>query len=440
MRIRILRRLRRSHEFQIVPELKDADAVLKGDGRIWSVGNNLLSPRSHSLDVQVLQGFLSAEVVAKDNQTLWSYLVTPSRFPWNGVADDMAGQLVNKLLKDVQEKGQSAQASAVGTLPNATVTLKGAGATFPAPLYQKWFEAFEQSHAGVHIDYDAVGSGKGIQRLSEGSVDFGASEMPLGDEATTGNHPRFVQVPVVIGALVAIYNVKPLKRNLNLTPEILAGIYLGKIKKWNDPQIEMANRGVTLPDADIVVIHRSDASGSTFVWSDYMSKVSPEWKAKVGSDITLHWPVGIGAEHNEGVAAAVQGTANSIGYVEFIYALQHQLEFAAVRNAAGQFIKADIASVSEAAKVAGDRERGFAKSITDAPGKNAYPIVTYSWLLLRERITDENKRDALLGLTRWMLTSGQRSCSALGYVPLPRDVARRGLETVDQSISASLQP
>ena len=436
LRTRILRRLQRTSKLQAVSNLKDADARMKCNGQIWTIGHISLSPRTHNPRVPVLQGFLSCEVIGNDNQTLWSYLVTPSRFPWAGIADDLAGQLVARLLGAAQAKGPSTAASIVGTAaPSAPVLLKGAGATFPAPLYQKWFELFEKDHPGVHIDYDAVGSGSGIRRLNDGTVDFGASEMPLSDQALAEGRHRFIQIPMVLGGLVAIYNIKHLNRNLNFTPEILAGIYLGHIKEWNDPQIKAANREAALPDAKIVVVHRSDASGSTFTWSDYLTKVSPEWKTSVGTGIELRWPVGVGAEQNEGVASVVQQTENSIGYVEFIYALQHELGFAAVKNTAGQFVKADIASVTQAARTAGSPDRGFRISITDAPGKGAYPIATYSWLLLPESTEDSSRRAVLVSLVRWMLTSGQKSCSALGYASLPPDVARRGLQTLHQAIS-----
>jgi phosphate transport system substrate-binding protein len=442
MRIHILRRLGRTSKLQAVSNLKDADALMKCNGQIWTIGHVSMSFHTDKAKLPILQGFLSCEVIGKGNQTLWSYLVTPSRFPWSGIADDLAGQLVSRLLGDVESKVRVTATSITGApAPKVPVSLKGAGATFPAPLYQKWFELFEKDHPGVHIDYDAVGSGSGIQRLHDGTVDFGASEMPLSDQEMAEGRHRFIQIPMVLGGLVAIYNIKHLNRNLNFTPEILAGIYLGHIKKWNDPRIKAANREAALPDAEIVVIHRSDTSGSTYAWSDYLSKVSPEWKTSVGAGIDLHWPVGVGAEHNEGVAAAVQETTNSIGYVEFIYALQHELGFAIVRNSAGQFVKADIASVTEAARSAGSPDRGFRISITNAPGKGAYPIATYSWLLLPQPIQDKKRGDVLVNLVRWMLTSGQKSCSALGYASLPPDVAKRDLQTLDQSISeASLSP
>jgi len=245
-------------------------------------------------------------------------------------------------------------------------------------------------------------------------------------------HQSFLHLPSVLGAVVPIYNVKGLHQNLNFTPETLAGIFLGKIRKWNDPQIRMSNRDAALADADIVVVHRSDGSGTSFVWTDSLSKISPQWKASVGAGATVRWPVGIEAEGNEGVASTVQHTPNSVGYVEFIYAIQHELSFGTVRNAAGQFIRATISGVTAAAAATADsRGRDFRISITNPSGKDAYPIATYTWLLLPEQMQDKNRKAVLLDLVRWMLTSGQKKCSALGYAPLPADVAKRSLASLE---------
>jgi phosphate transport system substrate-binding protein len=267
--------------------------------------------------------------------------------------------------------------------------------------------------------------------LEEGKIDFGASDMPLASKSDSAGHARLRQIPMVLGAVVPIYNLKGLRQDLNFTPEILAAIYLGKIKKWNDPQIKKVNGAASLPDADIVVVHRSDGSGTTFVWTDYLSKVSPEWKASVGSGDTVQWPVGIGAARNEGVASIVQSTPNSIGYVEFIYALQHELSFGAVRNPAGEFSKAEISSVIAAARASAAPQPNSGVSITGSLGRSAYPISAYTWLLLPEKESDSQKKAVLSELLRWMLTSGQKSCSALGYAPLPADVAKRALEELD---------
>lgn len=430
MREQMVRLLRKSHDVQIVSAAKDADAIVRGTGRIWITSHISLSPHSHSATAPIFEGFLSAEVVGKNGDTLWSYLVTPSDFPWNGITDDLARQMASRLLTALRAEGQP-ESSVAGPQSSPEGTLRGAGATFPAPLYQRWFELFQAQNPKVHISYDAVGSAEGIQRVEAGKVDFGASEMPVSDEEMAQAHLQFTQIPTVLGAVVVIYNLAGLHQTLNFAPEALSGIYLGKITKWNDREIRRSNRGITLLDADIVVVHRSDGSGTTFVWSDFLSKVSPQWKSSVGAGTTVPWPVGVGAEGNEGVAATVQHTPNSIGYVEFIYAIQHELSFGAVRNAAGQFIKADISSVTAAAATAAASGHDFRVSITNAPGEAAYPISTYTWLLLPERIGEKNKTDVLTELLRWMLTSGQKKCSGLGYAPLPAEVARRALDSFD---------
>ena len=433
MREQMVRRLQKSHNVQVVSDPKQADALVRGTGRTWVTGHISLSSRSHSLSQPTFEGFLSVEVVGKNKETLWSYLVSPSRFPLNGITDDLARQLVSKLLVALKGEGQLETAVA-GRLVQVEGTLRGAGATFPAPLYQRWFELFQQHYPGAHISYDAVGSTEGIQRLEEGKVDFGASEMPLSDEAMSEAHQHFIHVPAVLGAVVAIYNVKSLHQSLNFTPETLSGIFLGTISKWNDPQIRKSNRGAVLPDADIVVVHRSDGSGTTFVWTDYLAKISPQWKASVGVGTTVRWPAGIGVERNEGVASAVQHTPNSIGYVEFIYAIQHELSFGAVRNAAGQFVKASISSVTAAAAATtGTPGQDFRVSITNPAGEAAYPIATYTWLLLPDPMEDKNKKSLLTELFRWALTSGQRKCSALGYAPLPEQIAKQALESFDST-------
>jgi phosphate ABC transporter phosphate-binding protein len=434
-RDRLVRQLQRSRDIEVVSRADQADAVLKGTAQTWKTGHVSLSLRSHSLGYDVFEGFLSVEVVDKNHETLWSYLVTPSHFEWNGITEDLAKQIASRLLADIKGRSQPGEQSTshAGDQKNHA-SLNGAGATFPAPLYRKWFEVFEEHHPDVHIVYDVVGSEEGLHRLEVGAVDFAASEMPLSDQRMSETRQSFLHVPIVLGAVVPIYNLPGLQQGLNFTPQMLAGIYLGKIKRWNDQQIRAANRRVSLPNAEIVVIHRSDGSGTSFVWSDYLSKVSPEWKGSVGSGTTVHWPVGVGAEYNEGVASTVQQTPNSLGYVEFIYALQHEISFAAVKNAAGQFIKADIASVTAAARSSSALSSALRGSITDPPGKASYPIATYTWIVLPTRFEDRNKGAVLAELLHWMLNSGQKSCSSLGYAPLPTDVAQRALRSLDQII------
>ena len=243
----------------------------------------------------------------------------------------------------------------------------------------------------------------------------------------------FPRIASVLGGVVPIYNLKNLTQDLKFTPEALAGIYLGKITKWNDPTIKGPNKSAHLPDADIVVIHRSDGSGTTYAWSDYLSKTSAEWKTSVGAGLTLNWPVGTGVDYNEGVAATVQRTPNSIGYVELVYAIQHQLSFGAVRNASGEYIRADLESVAAAADSSLAGNSASPSSITNASGKDAYPIATFTFLLLPPQINDGRKKAALLELLQWVLTSGQKECSALGYAPLPHDLANRQWLALDSS-------
>lgn len=429
IREELIRRLRKSAGIEVVDDAKGADAVLKGSGRIWVTGHVSLNPRTHSPTQPTFGGVLSAEVIGGNGETLWSYLVSPGSFLWNGITDDLAHQIVNKFLAAIpsdRKQGSAATTAAEGSVGK----LKGAGGTFPAPIYQRWFEDYEEIDPKAQIGYDAVGSGEGIKRLEAGSVDFAGSEMPLSDQAMSEADHRYVHVPTVLGGVVVIYNLNGLRQTLNFTPGTLAGIYLGKIRKWNDPEIRKSNRDAQLPDAEIVVLHRSDASGTSLVWSDYLSKVSPQWKSSVGSGDTVQWPVGTAAGGNEGVAAAVQQTPNSIGYVEFIYAIQHELRFGTVENASGQFITASIASVTAAAERTGPPVKDFRISITNAAGKDAYPISTYTWLLFPERIANTNKKAALTDIIRWALTEGQKRCAALGYAPLPPEIAKDALDSL----------
>lgn len=424
----LIHRLRKASTVRIVSAPGEADAILSGTARIWSIGYISLNPRSRNDLQAVLEGYLSAEIVGRNHSTLWSYLVTPSHFPWGGVPDDLARQLSARLLAAIRNGGEAEPSSS--DLPEgAPVALKGAGASFPAPLYQKWFEAFRQEHPAVNVSYQSVGSTEGWAELRAGRIDFGASDFTA--QGQPSPNKAFLQLPMVLGAVVPIYNLKGLHRRLNFPPAVLAGIYLGEIKNWHDAEIRKANPGANLPDAEIAVIHRSDGSGTTFVWSDYLSKVSPQWKLRAGNGETVAWPVGTAAERNDGVASAVERTPNAIGYVEFIYAIQHQLSYGAVQNAEGEFVKADIASVMAAARASAAPDEDLRASITNPPGRDSYPISTYTWLLLPQRIDDKNKQAALVELTRWMLTTGQRSCSSMGFAPLPADVVKRALQIVE---------
>src|SRR5271157_301645 len=400
----LVKQLRKSGKFEVVATSSQADAVIKGSGQIWVKGHIATSPRAPAANRQaVYGGFLSVEVVGADNAVLWSYLVTPSKFFWGSISEDLSDNLVREMVAAHDKIAQS---------PNqgvAQTSLHGAGSTFAAPLYQKWFESFQHQHPDVRISYDAVGSGLGTQLLLEDKVDFAASDVPPSDQGPSQSAAGFPRIASVLGAVVPIYNLKNLTQDLKFTPEALAGIYLGKIRKWNDPIIKGANRGAPLPDADIVVIHRSDGSGTTYAWSDYLSKISAEWRTAVGAGIT----------------------PNSIGYVELVYAIQHQLSFGAVRNAAGEYIRADLESVAAAAGSAMTGNSASPSSITNASGKEAYPIATFTFLLLPQQVNDSQKKTALLELLKWVLTSGQKECSALGYAPLPHDLASRQLQSLN---------
>jgi phosphate transport system substrate-binding protein len=306
----------------------------------------------------------------------------------------------------------------------AKVLINAAGATFPYPIYGKWFQEYTKVDADAQINYQSVGSGGGIRMFSEGTVDFGASDMPMTDEQIGKFKTKPLHFPTVLGGIVLTYNIPGVTQDLKFTPEALAGIYLGKIKKWNDAELTKANPGVKLPDADIVVAHRSDGSGTSFVFTDYLSKVSPEWKSKVGSSTSVQWPVGIGGKGNEGVTGVVKQTPNSIGYVELIYALQQKMPYGYLRNAAGTFLKADLESVTEAAAAAAQSmPADFRVSITNQPGKKAYPIATFTYLLIPSKIDDPAKKKAITGFLRWMLKDGQNDAAGLGYAPLPKNVA-----------------
>ena len=305
----------------------------------------------------------------------------------------------------------------------AKVLVNAAGATFPYPIYGKWFDEFTKVDRDAQINYQSIGSGGGIRQYTEGTVDFGASDMPMTDEQISRTKYKPLHFPTVLGGLVPTYNISGVTQDLKFTPKTLAGIYLGKIKKWNDPELKKTNPGVNFPDADILVVHRSDGSGTTFVWTDYLSKVSPEWKTRVGANTSVSWPVGLGAKGNEGVAGLVKQSPNSIGYVELIYALQTKLPYGFVRNSSGTFLKADLASVTDAAAGASKAmPADFRVSITNAPGKNAYPIVSFTWLLIPSKIEDSAKKKAIVTFLHWMLTDGQKYAASLGYAPLPKEV------------------
>ena len=314
--------------------------------------------------------------------------------------------------------------------------VNGAGATFPYPIYSKWFDEYHKNNGNIQLNYQSVGSGAGIKQVTEGTVDFGATDGPMNDEQMKAFQDKrgssILHFPTVLGAVVPTYNVPGVTGALNFTPDALAGVFLGKITKWNDPAIAGANKGVSLPAADIVVVHRSDGSGTSYIWTDFLSKVSEEWKSKVSKGTSVNWPVGLGGKGNEGVTGLVKQTPNSIGYVELIYAVQNSIPYGSVKNSSGAFIKADLASVSAAAAgAAKDMPEDFRVSITNAPGKNAYPISSFTWLLIPQKFQDAAKRDALKGFVKWMLSDGQNYAEGLSYAKLPKEVIEKERKAIN---------
>jgi phosphate transport system substrate-binding protein len=316
-------------------------------------------------------------------------------------------------------------------MPLRAQNINAAGATFPYPIYSKWFDAYHQVHPDIQINYQSIGSGGGIRQVLAKTVDFGASDGPMSDDQLKDAPFKILHFPTVLGADVPTYNIPDLSGELNFSPEALAGIFLGKITKWNDPAIAGANPGVNLPNTDIVVIHRADGSGTTYIWTDYLAKISDEWKNKVGKGTSVNWPTGMGGKGNEGVAGLVKQTPNSIGYVELIYAVQNQLPYGRVRNSSGKLIKADLASVTAAAAgVAKNMPDDFRVSITDAPGPNAYPISSFTWLLIPAKIDDATKRDTIKAFLKWMLSDGQNYAEPLTYAKLPKEVVAKEIKAI----------
>jgi len=313
--------------------------------------------------------------------------------------------------------------------------INGAGATFPNPIYSKWFDEYHKSNPNIQLNYGSVGSGAGIKQVTDGTVDFGATDGPMNDEQLKAYKDKhgadILHFPSVLGAVVPTYNVPGATGPLNFTPEALAGIYLGKITKWNDPAISGANKGVNLPANDIVVVHRSDGSGTSYIWTDFLSKVSDEWKSKVNKGTSVNWPMGLGGKGNEGVTGLIKQTPNSIGYVELIYAAQNNVPYGTVKNSAGTFVKADLASVSAAAaSFAKEIPDDFRVSITNAPGKGAYPISSFTWLLIPAKFSDAGKRDAMKDFLKWAITDGQSYAENLSYAKLPKEVVAKELKVI----------
>src|SRR6202047_981695 len=325
-------------------------------------------------------------------------------------------------------------AAAIVAAQSGTVLLNAAGATFPYPIYSKWFDVYHTAHPDIQINYQSIGSGGGIRQLQAGTVDFGASDGPMTDDQLSQSKFKILHFPTVLGAVVPTYNIAGVSGELNFTQKALAGIYLGTITKWDDTEIAKANAGVKLPNSEIVVIHRSEGSGTTYIWTDFLGKVSEDWKKKVGNAATsVNWPKGLGGKGNEGVTGLVKQTPNAIGYIELIYAVQNNIPYGKVQNAAGNFVKADLAGVTAAAAAdAKNIPEDFRVSITNAPGAAVYPISSFTWLLIPTQIPDAAKRDAIKGFLLWMLNEGQNYNEGLSYAKLPKPVVERELKTISQ--------
>jgi phosphate transport system substrate-binding protein len=307
----------------------------------------------------------------------------------------------------------------------AETNLNGAGATFPNPIYQKWFSEYHNAHSDVKINYQSIGSGGGIAQVQKGTVDFGASDSPMTDQQLADTPFKLFHIPTVLGGVVPTYNIPGVTGELKFTGDVLADIFLGKIKKWNDPRLAKNNPGVKFPDADIVVVHRSDPSGTSFIWTDYLSKVSQDWANGPKRGAAINWPVGLGGKGNEGVSGIVKQTDGSIGYVELIYALSNNMPYGSVKNAAGDFVRASLESVTIAAASVKDMPDDFRVSITNAPGKGAYPIASFTWLLVPVQWSDAGKEKAFVAFLNWMVDQGQSMTAALSYAPLPKNVAKK---------------
>jgi phosphate transport system substrate-binding protein len=305
------------------------------------------------------------------------------------------------------------------------IQIDGAGATFPNPIYSKWFSEYHGLHPDVKINYQSIGSGGGIRQLTNQTVFFGATDGPMTVEQMAAAPGRVLHLPMVLGAVVPVYNLPQAGGSLKFSGTLLADIFLGKVTKWNDPAIAKDNPGISLPGDDITVVHRSDGSGTSYIWCDYLAKVSPEWKSKVGVATSVNWPAGVGGKGNEGVAGLVKQTPGAVGYVELIYALQNKIAYGAVRNMEGEYVNATIESVTAAAAAAVEKmPEDFRVSITNAPGKGVYPVSSFTWLLLYESAKDKERARVMVDFVKWALTDGQKFAGDLGYAPLPEGVVK----------------
>ena len=417
--------LRKLSTVTLVPDEASADCVMGGGGEVWIKGYRSFSPRSHmktpTNGTPLYGGYLSVELRNRKGVTFWSYLVTPGTASGDALKD-----ISKRIAKHVAEALAEPEVVTTASSRHPSVTLSGAGATFPYPVYQKWFINFQVEDPATTITYDAIGSEAGIRKLLAGGIDFGATDSPeaihqLAPEA----EGKYLLFPSVVGAVVPIVNLPGVSENIAFTPEALAGIFLGKIRKWNDPILKRANRGVHLPDLDIVVVHRADGSGTSYAWTDYLSRNSTEWKSDVGASLTPKWPMGRAATGNDGVAKLVKELGGTIGYVEFIYALQNHLSYGRIRNQNGEFVEASLESIAAAVSHAPAIRDDFKGSIVDASGEGSYPIASFTWLVVPAHIADDEKRSAMTAFLKWMIGPGQRQAAALGYLALPKKIVTK---------------
>jgi phosphate ABC transporter phosphate-binding protein len=419
----LIAELRKMKSVSLAADESSADEILGGGGEVWIKGYRSHNPQLGHVapnGTPIYTGFLSIELRGRNGQTLWSYLATPPAASGD-VSKDIS-VLIAKKLSEAVVQGEAPTLNA--PLPQPTTVLSGAGATFPFPVYEKWFTNYRRENPAVQIMYEPVGSAAGIRRLLSKSVDFGASDSPeVIHEIAPGDEAKYLLFPSVVGAVVPVVNLPGVQGDIAFTPEALAGIYLGKIKRWNDPILARNNKNLRLPDLDIVVVHRADGSGTSYAWTDFLSKTDPEWKAQVGTSLTPKWPVGREADGNDGVSKLVREQSGSIGYVEFIYALQNHLSYGRVRNRNGEFVPASLESIAAAASHSTKMRRDLKGSIVDAPGAGVYPISSFTWVVIPAHIEDAIKRRALTAFLGWMLGPAQRQAAALGYLPIPKELA-----------------
>jgi phosphate transport system substrate-binding protein len=414
----------------------DADAVVEGVGEIWVRSHRSLSPRARTTSAYVepiYGGYLSVLIKGRHDEILWSYFVSPKRASFSrNFKRDLATRFVDELTKAIDQSAQNA--TAPSSFSGNAVALRGAGATFPFPVYQEWFTSFHADNPNVVLTYAPIGSEAGLKQLLAGELDFAGSDVPLSAlDGASGPKP-LLAFPSVVGAVVLIYNLPEFDTELRLTPEVLSGILAGRIRKWNDPAIRGLNRRSSLPDKTIQVVHRSDVSGTTFVLTEYLSKASGSWKSTLGRGATVNWPVGVGANGNDGLAQLVAQTPYSLGYTQFIYAFRHRLSVASIQNLAGQFIEADLPSITAAVdNTISTTPSDLAISISNAGGHDSYPIVTFTWLIVPSEPVDSAKGAALRQFLEWMMIAGQKQCMSLGYGPIPAsvvDLERKMLQNV----------